>query len=268
MTGVAAMADQPNQVPAYETPRWTGRTSSACVVIPVINEGERIGRLLARIARLGVPEQADVVVVDGGSVDGSLEPARLDQARVAGLIVKRGRGRLSAQLRCAYDFVLREGYDQIVTIDGNDKDDPDPIPAFIAALRDGADFVQASRFVAGGVEENTPLKRRIAIRLVHAPLLSLASGFRWTDTTQGFRGYSRRLLVDPRVAIFRDVFSDYELLAYLSYRAPKLGFRCRELPTARRYPAGERIPTKIGLRGEFDVLGTLLRTCAGGFDPR
>ncbi|UUZ47154.1 hypothetical protein LP420_27115 [Massilia sp. B-10] len=55
------------------------------------------------------------------------------------------------------------------------------------------------------------------------------SGFRWTDTTQGFRAYSRKMLSDPRVAPFREVFASYELLAYLSLRVPQLGFRCIEL---------------------------------------
>jgi glycosyltransferase involved in cell wall biosynthesis len=262
-----AIAPQPREVPEYEIARWRGRRSTACVVVPVINEGPRIGRLLARMAAIGVPEQADILVVDGGSTDGSLAPALLDETGIAALLVKTGPGRLGAQLRCAYDFALRQGYDEIVTIDGNDKDDPGPIPVFIAALRAGSDFVQASRFLPGGVEENTPWKRRLAVRLIHAPVLSLASGFRWTDTTQGFRGYSRRMLADPRLAIFRAVFTEYELLAYLNYRAPKLGFKCIELPTARRYPAGDKVPTKIDLGGELRLLKTLIATAAGRYDP-
>jgi dolichol-phosphate mannosyltransferase len=261
------LADQPYEVPSYDTAHWTGRTSDACVVIPVINEGERIARLLARMKAIGVAGIADIIIVDGGSKDGSLDPDKLEAGEVAGLLVKRGPGKLSSQLRCAYDFVLRRGYGQIVTIDGNDKDRPDPIATFIQAVKNGADFVQASRFVKGGVAENTPFKRWVAIRMVHAPMLSFASGFRWTDTTQGFRAYSRRLLTDPRVAIFRNVFRDYELLAYLSYRAPKLRFRCVELPTERLYPAGEKIPTKISVKGEFAVLDTLVKTCRGKFDP-
>jgi dolichol-phosphate mannosyltransferase len=262
------MTDRTRQVPGYRIDRWNGRSSTYGVVIPVINEADRIGRLLGRMSALGIAKLADLIIVDGGSTDGSLAVTRLEAAGVAGLIVKTGPGRLSAQLRCAYDFALDQGYEGIVTIDGNNKDDPQAIPAFIDALKAGYDFVQASRFVPGGIEENTPPRRRLAIRLIHAPLLRLASGFPWTDTTQGFRAYSRRLLEDPRVSPFRDAFTSYELLAYMNYRAPQLGFRCVELPTARRYPKDEVIPTKISsFRGEFAVLRTLLDVCRGKFDP-
>lgn len=255
------------QVPAFETPIWLGKTHPWCVVIPVINEGERIRNLLERMASLRIEAQADIVLVDGGSRDGSLEHGMLRRFGVRGLLVKTGPGKLSAQLRCAYAFALEQGYQGIVTIDGNDKDDPEPIPRFIDALKGGSDFVQASRFIAGGVAENTPLGRDLAIRFIHAPMLSASSGFRWTDTTQGFRAYSRRMLLDPRVAPFRDVFQTYELLAYLSHQVPRLGYRCVELPTVRRYPKGE-VPTKIGgLRGNLKVLAILLRACLGHYGP-
>lgn len=256
------------QVPAMKTAMWQGRQHPWCVVIPVINEGPRIRRLLERMAAHHVADLADIIIVDGGSTDGSLERDALLAQDVRGLIVKTGPGRLSAQLRCAYAFALDQGYEGIVTIDGNDKDDPEAIPRFVEALKGGVDFVQASRFVAGGVAENTPASRDLAIRFVHAPLLSLASGFRWTDTTQGFRAYSRRMLLDPKLAPFRDVFQTYELLAYLSYRAPRLGYRCVELPTIRSYPKGE-VPTKISaFRGNLSVLTILMKTCLGLYDPR
>lgn len=255
------------QVPAFDTPRWLGRRHEHCVVIPVINEGERIASLLARMSQHAIAELADIVIIDGGSSDGSLEPDRLDQHQVRALLVKTGPGKLSAQLRCAYAWALDQGYRGIVTIDGNDKDDPEAIPRFIEALDEGVDFVQASRFIAGGTAQNTPKSRDFAIRYVHAPMLSRFSGFPWTDTTQGFRAYSRQLLLDPRVAPFREVFASYELLAYLSYRAPRLGYRCVELPTVRRYPAGE-VPTKISsLRGNLEVLQTLFSACLGHYNP-
>ena len=219
------------------------------------------------MAALKIPAIADIILVDGGSTDGSLAHDSLLEKGVRGLLVKTGPGKLSAQLRCAYTFAVEQGYKGIVTIDGNDKDDPAAIPQFIDLLQQGIDFVQASRFVPGGVAENTPKMRDLAIRWIHAPLLSIASGFHWTDTTQGFRAYSRRMLLDERVAPFRDVFESYELLAYLSYRAPRLGFKCIEWPTIRRYPEGE-VPTKISsFKGNLSILLVLIKACVGKYNP-
>lgn len=254
------------QVPAMETPLWLGKQHPYCVVIPVINEGERIKSLLKRMEAEQISSIADIIIVDGGSTDGSLELDSLRQAGVRGLVVKKGPGKLSAQLRCAYAFALNQGYEGIITIDGNDKDDPEAIPRFIKALEGGVDFVQASRFLPGGVAVNTPTSRDFAIRCIHAPSLSLASGFKWTDTTQGFRAYSRRMLLDPKIAPFRDVFVTYELLAYLSYRAPKIGYICKEIPTIRRYPKGS-VPTKIStFKGNLAVFITLINACLGRFN--
>ncbi len=98
-----------------------------------------------------------------------------------------------------------------------------------------------------------------------AALVFLA--LRWTDTTQGFRAYSRRILLDPRVAPFRDIFANYELLAYLSYRIPKLGYTCVELPTSRLYPKGQ-VPTKISsVRGNLGLLTVLIQACLGRYNP-
>ncbi|WP_175191639.1 glycosyltransferase family 2 protein [Achromobacter deleyi] len=256
------------QVPSMDVLFWSGKGHAYCVVIPVINEGERIKNLLARMKNLRIAEIADIIIIDGGSTDGSLGLDDLQSMEVHGLILKTGAGKLSAQLRCAYAFALRQGYEGIVTIDGNDKDDPAAIPAFIEALQQGADFVQASRFLKGGVAENTPKSRDFAIRYIHAPMLSFSSGFKWTDTTQGFRAYSRKMLLDPQIAPFRDVFMTYELLAYLSYRAPRLGYKCLELPTVRRYPKGE-VPTKISsFRGNLSVLSILFHACLGSYSPK
>jgi len=253
------------QVPEMEVPVWNGRKHSYCVVIPVINEGERIKRLLERMLILKISNLADIIIVDGGSTDGSLQADELQKTDVRGLIIKTGSGKLSAQLRCAYAFALDQGYDGIITIDGNNKDDPEAIPRFIQALNQGVDFVQASRFIPGGIAENTPKFRNFAIRYIHAPCLSFASGFKWTDTTQGFRAYSRKLLLDQKIAPFRDIFITYELLAYLSCRAPQLGYKCLEIPTTRSYPTDE-IPTKISLiKGNFCLLKILFSACVGKY---
>jgi hypothetical protein len=153
-------------------------------------------------------------------------------------------------------------------MDGNNKDDPSAVPAFLKALEQGYDHVQGSRFIPGGCARNTPLDRFFGVRLVHAPLIRLASGFRYTDTTNGFRAYSRRLLEDSRVAPFRDVFTSYELHYYLAIRAARLGLRVTEIPVTREYPRRGATPTKIhGLGGYWTVLRALFRACRHRFDP-
>ena len=244
------------------------RTSRYCVLIPVINEGERLLGQLRRLCDLGL--DLDVVVADGGSTDGSNDPDLLRGLGVRALLVKRDRGKLSAQLRMGFAFTLTEGYEGVITVDGNGKDDVSALPRFVAALDAGAGFVQGSRYVPGGRAVNTPRERHLAITLFHAPVTSLAARTRYTDTTNGFRGHSRALLLDPRVAPMRDVFDTYELLAHLPIRAARLGYRCTEVPVTRAYPDAGAVPTKIhGRRAQLALVQILLRAALGRYDaPR
>ena len=100
--------------------------------------------------------------------------------------------------------------------------------------------MQGSRFIPGGISENLPFSRWVGVKFIHSPLITLASRFRYTDTTNGFRAYSAKFLADPRVAAFRDIFVGYELHYYLAIRAARLGFRVTEIPVARRYPRTAR----------------------------
>jgi dolichol-phosphate mannosyltransferase len=254
------------QVPAAEVLSRHDRTARYCVVVFVINEGEKVGRQLREMARYA--DRVDIIVADGGSTDGSLTADVLERGRVRTLLTKRGPGKLSAQMRMAFAFALLEGYEGVVVIDGNGKDGVEAIPRFLAALDDGYDHVQGSRFIAGGRAINTPIFRLVAVRAVHAPLVSLAARHRHTDTTNGFRAYSRRLLADERLQIFRDIFDTYELHYYLAISASRNGYRCVEAPVTRTYPARGKTPTKISpIRGNAAVLAILLRAVRRRYDP-
>ncbi len=255
------------ELPACDVVACGERRHDYAVCVFVLNEGERVRAQVRDMAAMQLP--VDVVIADGGSTDGALDPAFLQAHGVRALLVKRGPGALSAQMRMALAWCLREGYAGIVTIDGNGKDDARAVPAFVAALREGADHVQGSRYVPGGRGVNTPIARHLGVTLLHAPLISLAAGTRYTDTTNGFRAYSRRLLLDARVQPFRDVFAGYELHYYLAIRAGRLGFSVKELPVTRAYPADGPVPSKIrGWRGNLKILRTLWRSVRGIYDPR
>jgi dolichol-phosphate mannosyltransferase len=255
------------EVPEAEISILQERGHKYALVIPVINEGERIRQQLTKIFESR--PSADVIVADGGSTDGSLAVDFLRATGCRALLVKKGPGRLSAQLRMAYAWALDQGYLGIITIDGNGKDGVAAIDGFIDKLDAGFDYIQGSRYVAGGQAINTPLDRQIAGRLIHAPLLSLSAGRWYSDTTNGFRAYSARYLLDPKVAPFRNVFERYSLLFYLTVRASQLGYRTTEIPVARAYPKDEKTPTKIsGLRGRIDMMKELIAVALGRFNPR
>ena len=256
------------EIPNFSINFFCGKRSKYCVVIPVINEGDRIKIFVKRLKEKNIDQIADILIIDGGSTDNSLDQNMLKAFGVNCQLTKKDRGKLSSQLRIAYSFALISGYEGIITIDGNNKDDPSAIEEFIFLLKKGYDFIQASRFIKGGNHKNTPFVRYLAIRFIHAPLLSLFSGFEWTDTTQGFRAYSRNCLLDNGIKPFRKIFLDYELLSYLSYRAPNLGLKCIEWPSIRFYPKG-KIPTKISsFKGNFKLIKTLFLTCLGWYNPK
>jgi hypothetical protein len=131
------------------------------------------------------------------------------------------------------------------------------------------DFVQGSRYLPGGKAINTPLDRHIAVRCLHAPLISLSAGYHYTDTTNGFRAFSAKLLSDPRVAVFRDIFDTYNLHYYLAIRAARLGFAIKEIPVTRAYPEKGKTPTKIsGMQGRLLILRQLLEAVFHRYDPK
>ena len=168
----------------------------------------------------------------------------------------------------AYAWCLAEGYQGIVTIDGNGKDGIQAIACFVDKLDEGYDYVQGSRYAPGGKAVNTPLERSFGNRLIHSPLLSAAGRTRLTDTTNGFRAYSARYLLDPRVQPFRNVFQNYELLFYLTIRAGQIGMRVAEIPVERVYPS-QGTPTKItSFRAKCEVLRQTVAVAWGSFAPR
>lgn len=255
-------------VPDFQGEHLKTENLEYCVLIPVINEGKRIHNELERAHVAGVSAVADLIICDGGSTDGSLEYEFLKEVGVHSLLIKTGEGKQGAQLRMGIWWALKNGYKGIITIDGNDKDSIEDVPRFIQKLEQGYDFVQGSRFVSGGEAINTPLIRYLSVRLLHAPIISLTARHWFTDTTNAYRGYSRRYLEDVRVQPLRDVFVTYELLAYLSVRATQLGMKACEIPVKRAYPAREKTPTKISpVKGNSLLLKILFCNLLGKYAP-
>jgi dolichol-phosphate mannosyltransferase len=255
------------KIPKYKSFSLKTKKNDVCLIIPIINEGSRIITQLKKIKLL--EKKFDIVICDGGSTDGSTDLNVLNELNVTTLLVKEDYGKLSTQLLIGFDWAIKNGYLYFVTIDGNNKDSVEDIPQFISKLEEGYDFIQGSRFIKGGKAVNTPILRLLALRLIHAPVISFSSNYHYTDTTNGFRGYSLLYLTHPKVDLFRSVFKTYELLVYLSVRASQLGLKVTEIPVKREYPKNVKVPTKISpIKGNFLLLKVLFLNLFKSYHPK
>ncbi len=255
-------------VPDFRADEFSEKKTKYCILIPILNEADRIIHELERACQHGVDRLCDIVICDAGSTDGCTEEQRLRSLGVNTLLVKLGSGKQGAQLRMGFHWAIQRGYTGFITVDGNNKDSIEDAGRFVEKLDAGLDFVQGSRFIKGGKAVNTPFMRYISVRLLHAPVISLTAGQRFTDTTNAYRAYSLRYITHEKVQIFRDVFDTYELLAYLSVRASQLGMNTCEIPVRREYPRGKKTPTKISpFKGNLNLLRILFANMRGAYNP-
>lgn len=243
------------------------KNSDAALLIPCWNEGERIQIELNRINEKNIPNYVDIFLLDGDSTDGSIDDVFLCNIGVRGIFTIKEKGQGSSY-RVGFAKVVHENYKYCITVDGNNKDSVEQILEFIELLKTGIDFVQGSRFIKGGYHKNTPLMRFLAIKFFSNPLLSIVSGFKYSETMSAFRGFNVDILKDPRLDIFRDIFKTWELQWYLASRIPRLGYKVKEIPTSRMYPESGKTPTKINWMGNIRIIVQLLKVAFGYYNPK
>ncbi|WP_405295084.1 glycosyltransferase family 2 protein [Methanobrevibacter sp.] len=149
------------------------------VIIPAFNEQAAIGE----VVRKSLQYADDVLVVDDGSGDNTSKIAGDAGASVLKHQTNFGKG---VSLRDAFKKV--DGYDIVVTIDGDGQHNPDEIPALAEPiLKDEADFVNGSRYL-NGFDENTPAYRRVGQRVLDIAT-NVTAGTSVTDSQSGFRAF-------------------------------------------------------------------------------
>ena len=207
---------------------------SVLALIPCYNEGGRI----ADVVR-GCLEHVDaVLVVDDGSTD-----ATADEARQAGAIViayepNRGKG---VALNLGYDYAVREGYDSVITLDGDGQHNPVEIPKFLeAAAPDDVHVVLGNRM---SDVATMPKIRRFTNRTTSF-FVSRLSGQKMRDSQTGYR-----LIKTAVLKAVRCTTRNYEAESEILIKAGRAGFHVTEVPIATIYHGG-----KSSIHPLFDTL--------------
>ena len=212
-------------------PQRKTKTARILSVVCTFNEEGKIDQVIDRLQAI---EDIDVLIVDDGSTDGTVDIIRRRGVKLLRHDHQRGAG---ASERSAMHYFLKHDYDVIVFIAGNNKDEPQEIRRLVEPiLRDQLDIVQGSRYLPGGYAGNMPRYRQFATRYVHPILFSFFSKQRMTDTTNGFRAVRKAVLEDPRIDLEPEWLDEYGLEPYLLFKAIQVGWRVGEVPVSKIYP--------------------------------
>ena len=195
------------------------------IILPVVNERENLRVLIPRLTALLDRERLkhEVIVVDGGSTDGTQEAASALGARV---MPERRRG---------YAGAIETGFaealgDYILTLDADQSHEPD----FVAKMwraRERADIVIASRYARGGVAY-TNFFRRITsagLNFVLSRMLSMPV----RDLSSGYRLYRREAIAGLTLSS-----TNFEVIEEILVKAYARGYSIVEVPFTY-FPRGE-----------------------------
>lgn len=202
------------------------------VVIPTYNERDNLLIAIERL-RAAVPD-ADLLVVDDGSPDGTGDLAEEIAATQAGssgrdvihVLHRAGKLGLGTAYIAGFTWALERGYDVVVEMDADGSHRAEDLPRLLAAVAD-ADLVIGSRWVHGGRVVDWPLSREILSRGANT-YTRLALGLDVRDATAGFRVYRTDTL--KQIAIDEVTSQGYCFQVDMAWRVQRAGGRIVEVP--------------------------------------
>ena len=194
-----------------------------CLIIPAFNEGENIASVIEGVKKYS---DADIIVVDDGSVDLTVEKATKAGALVVRHPFNMGYG---TALQTGYKYAVKKNYDLLVQIDGDGQHDPKYIPALFGEVEAGrCDVAIGSRFLGEG---HYPLG---VLKWVGIHTLRLATRCfvreKITDPTSGYQCLKRDVLRVFTKDIFPWDYPDANMIILLHWMA----FTIKEIPVVMR----------------------------------
>ena len=195
-----------------------------CVIIPTYNESQAIAELISRVSESGL----EVIIVDDGSSDDTVKIAQASGAKV--LVSARNMGK-GASLIKGYNFALKEGFDAVISMDGDGQHSSGDLAAFIQKAQDsGAALIVGNRM---GSAKGMPLLR-LATNFLMSKIISFMVKQHIPDTQCGFRLAKKELLAKIDLST-----SKYETESEILIKAAHLGFKIESIPVETIYNGGK-----------------------------
>lgn len=191
------------------------------IQIPCFNEAATLPETLAALPR-EIPgiDQIEILIIDDGSTDDTVEVARAEGVRH--IVSFPGNMGLAAAFSAGLDNCLRQGADIIVNTDADNQYEARDIPRLIAPILAGsAEIVIGDRQV-GALENFSPLKRKLQV--LGSWVIGHASGLNTPDATSGFRALTRE------AALRTFVLSGYSYTLETLIQAGARGLRVAFVP--------------------------------------
>jgi len=205
--------------PTISSPRVT-------VVIPALNEARNLPHVFARMPN----DVHEVILVDGDSVDDTIETARRLWADVR--IVRQSRSGKGNAIACGCAAATG---DVIALIDADGSADPGEIPDFVAALEHGAEFAKGSRYAPGGASDDITVLRSFGNHVLTA-IFNLCYRKHYSDLCYGFNAFWRRcapaLGLDATSGGSERRWGDgFEIETVIHVRVARAGLAVTEVPS-------------------------------------
>ncbi len=231
------------------------------LVCPIaFNENVKLKSVIERYLKSCVYGKVDYLIIDDASDDGTTEVIQDFETRGVQTIKHEKRQGVGAAIRTAIKHARAHGYEVLVIMAGNNKDNPDEIPRLIDPIfNEQYDFVQGSRYVGGGgIGGDMPGYRKIATKM-HPWLMSRITKRQVSDSTNGFRAFRLSLFNHKEINVDQPWLDHYEIEPYLLYKAITLGFRFKEASVTKIYPSKKLGYTKMRpLTGWWSILRPLV----------
>jgi dolichol-phosphate mannosyltransferase len=197
------------------------------VVLPTYQEAANIADVLRRL-RAAVPD-ANVLVVDDGSPDGTADLAEAMNGELGSIAVLRrpGKSGLGSAYRDGFRRGLAQGFEILVEMDSDLSHDPAALPDLLRAVEGGADLAIGSRYVDGGEIPKWSWHRRALSRWGNRYAAAVL-GLPVNDATAGYRAYAATAL--SKIDLDTIHADGYGFQIEMAYAVQRNGGVIREVP--------------------------------------